>query len=698
MARIMLVVAGVALLLPGVAAPTPAGGRIVFSTFLPQYPLPNNFEVERTWLLGPGTASQELEAGAVLSPNGAHVAAVRGGTELWLDGRRAAAPGAAISDVVWSPDSRRVAFVAAEAGWIVGLSDTAPQQILAPPTARVRWQAWSPDDETIAVAGVQGLWLVAAAGGTPPRSIWQPLTTPIWAGEAAESIAWSPTSDAFVLTIDTSIGCGPGIFTNCFDWYLAVYDAAGERVGTIRSAWDAAWSPDGRRFAFTTGYYLLEPDQLSVATADARGQHQHWLTPVRKFVRGNGDCWETPSWLNASSLVVEEDAACDYATPPAEVGFVILSDAAPSAVRYRIRGRDHAFTRDGRSIAFRRGDALFTMQLGATPHAVPTRGAVVGAPQWSADGRILAFTVARTRTRELDVVARGSTRVRTVVRLNRNRTLVAAWYGSRLTYTSELRSSSFPRLWSVRPDGSGLRRVAPGRDDDVDPAWSPDGARLAVSHRYGLETMRPDGHGVRHLVGVGAYVTNPSWSPDGREIVYSNADGLSVVAEAGGPSRRLTPKGTRSAYTSSQAWSPDGTKIVYALNGDVDIIQPDGTGAMTLLQGLAYSGASWSPDGSRLAFNCMGCKPHGVAVVNADGTDLHVVVASSLGFIGGYPDPEAPGWSPDGRQLVFSGTACTAGTDESPPAICVVGIDGSGLRALTPVGIGAFAPTWTAHA
>src|SRR6185437_2034068 len=109
---------------------------------------------------------------------------------------------------------------------------------------------------------------------------------------------------------------------------------------------------------------------------------------------------------------------------------------------------------------------------------------------------------------------------------------------------------------------------------------------------------------------------------------------------------------------------------------------------------------AWSPDGSKLAFSCYSCPgPPGIVVANADGSGVHVLVANSTGDLGGYPDLEAPAWSPDGSRLGFNGTSCTpaaAGAYPSavPPSICVIATDGTGLRALTPPGFGAYAPSW----
>ena len=103
-----------------------------------------------------------------------------------------------------------------------------------------------------------------------------------------------------------------------------------------------------------------------------------------------------------------------------------------------------------------------------------------------------------------------------------------------------------------------------------DPAWSPDGRRIAFTYDAGDGRLGLPRIGVyvvasraMKLIGPSGFA-NPSWSPDGRHLVVERADGkgrdLAVLdATTGTVVRRLTTDGRSFAPT----FSPDGSQIAY---------------------------------------------------------------------------------------------------------------------------------------
>ena len=119
-------------------------------------------------------------------------------------------------------------------------------------------------------------------------------------------------------------------------------------------------------------------------------------------------------------------------------------------------------------------------------------------------------------------------------------------------------------IYTMRSDGTDVRRLTVNDTWDEGLAWSPDGTRIAfVSGRYGdseIYTMRPDGTDVRQLTVNDAWAGPPAWSPDGTRIAFSsNRDGrfggwqIYTMRSDGTDVRRLTVNDTDDW---DPAWSP----------------------------------------------------------------------------------------------------------------------------------------------
>ena len=240
------------------------------------------------------------------------------------------------------------------------------------------------------------------------------------------------------------------------------------------------------------------------------------------------------------------------------------------------------------------------------------------------------------------------------------------------------------RLFVIRPDGSGLRRVTPQATKVISYAWSPDGRLIAyIDQRLSLWLVRPDATGRRVLLPTSqlSSVWGLSWSPDSKAIaiVSPGPNANPRTAQCGKMTLYIVPiDGATPAplpggrhVGCDVAWSPRGDEIAYG-DGGISVIRPDGTDRRQISLG---GGAQWSADGAQLAFgvaihlrNGFTDRYRAFGVVNADGTNFHVVTTHAYNEYGQV-------WSPSGRRILY-GRADRKG-------IYVIGADGRNNHRVT---------------
>jgi|GEM_PF-5783199 len=212
-------------------------------------------------------------------------------------------------------------------------------------------------------------------------------------------------------------------------------------------------------------------------------------------------------------------------------------------------------------------------------------------------------------------------------------------------------------IWMMNGDGSNPVRVIDAGTNDVQPAWSPDGRKIAfksdrdVPPGRGLYVVNADGTGLTLLTGAGINNSDadPTWSPDGTKIAFgSNRDaqiGSIYVMNADGSNvTRLTNQFPIS--DGAPAWSPDGSRIAFETNqagSGIAVININGTGRTFLGPGRF---PAWSPDSTRIIF----------ADSSPNGSQLFVMNASGTGRVqltNGTFNDSYPAWKSDGQKIAF---------------------------------------------
>jgi Tol biopolymer transport system component len=211
-------------------------------------------------------------------------------------------------------------------------------------------------------------------------------------------------------------------------------------------------------------------------------------------------------------------------------------------------------------------------------------------------------------------------------------------------------------IYAIAQDGSGLTRLTTDPAPDVEPAWSPDGTRIAFASRRSslaldVYVMNVDGSNVQRLTTAAGEDTAPAWSPDGSRIAFvSSRDGnaeIYVMNADGSGQTRLTSDKKDDA---SPSWSPDGSKLAFSRGtvaaSDIYTMNANGSGVTRVVTD------GWDPDWSttgKIAFrrSLVGPFVWEIFSMNANGTAV-TRLTNERG-----PDLD-PAWSSDGAKIVFT--------------------------------------------
>ena len=267
-------------------------------------------------------------------------------------------------------------------------------------------------------------------------------------------------------------------------------------------------------------------------------------------------------------------------------------------------------------------------------------------------------------------------------------------------------------IFTAAANGTDVRQIS---DFGEGPIFSPDGTKVAMSgptpegQRITVGIVHSDGS---HLLTIP--LRDPSlnlgggaWAPSGKQMAAEGWDdsnpernGVYIVGVPDG--RGLTRLTKHPAHDIPTDFSPDGSQIVFLraepdtdpVTGSLYVVNVDGTGLHRITPpGLDVGAAArWSPDGKEIVFSGPATEPRGsIRVVQPDGTGLQKVFEDPKGGTAASPT-----WSPDSHKIMFALIKASALDTPGlqPDKLCVIDEDGKGLTVVLDTPYYKTAPDW----
>jgi Tol biopolymer transport system component/serine/threonine protein kinase len=449
----------------------------------------------------------------------------------------------------FSPDGKQVAFAwDGEKGdkfrIYVKLVDTGTPLKLTSGPGTDYSPIWSPDGRFIAFYRAQGehgqIWIVSALGG-PARPVGE--ATRLFGG-----LSWSP--DGKLLAVSEASGEATPL-------RLYIISLESDERRSLTSPTSAsvsdiapAFSPDGKTLAFIRApengsiYFLpvsangaarSEPRRLVIAKHIAAFD---WTPDGRYIVFSSYESASSNLWMIAAS----------GGTPERLIGSENASNVSVSRAGNRL-----VYERSSFDANIWRIPGPKALDKNSAPTRVIASTATDQEPQFSPDGRKIAFTSARSGKEEIWLCDNDGLNPMQMTSFDAVGVGSPRWSPDSRLIALDSRNEGNWQIFVMSADGGPVRRVTTGPSENVRPSWSRDGSWIYFgSTRSGdwqIWKMPVNGAAAQQITKTGG--REAFESPDGKFVFYAKLDsaGIWKVPAGGGQETRVLEHGGQGLWT-----------------------------------------------------------------------------------------------------------------------------------------------------
>ena len=389
-------------------------------------------------------------------------------------------------------------------------------------------------------------------------------------------------------------------------WRIPVLGGSTRRVGDV-AAVDAAWSPEGKRIAYSIGpdLYIAEADGLSSHKLVSMGGWCNWLAwnpdgKILRFTRNDaqtnmGSIWEIRAdGTNLHKVNFGWDpntlACCGRWTPDGRY-FLFGAERADERGMYVERQNQNLLRRESKPVLLSAGPK-------SCSQGIPGRGLQkIFAFCSESRGGLMRYDPKSHQMKPYPAVS---------LAMDLNVSRSREW----MTYMGDART-----VWKSKPDGSARQQLTFAPMQALRPRWSPDGKQIAF---YGwlpwkqpqLYLVSGEGGAPKEVLSDEFDQENPDWSPDGAALVFEvnrPSEGSSSMKNALYRVELATKSVTKIPDSDGlifPRWAPDGRYITARTEDEKKLMLLDlQTGKWKALAEATFiSGVTWSPDSNYIYF------------------------------------------------------------------------------------------------